>query len=164
MQRLPVPLRNEAHSTEVAFDIASAERAIEALDGHPAFGYNYDPSHRGYQGVDYVEFINRLSERIFHVHMKDVGWSDKPMEAGVFGCHVPFGDRRCFWDYRSVGRGNIDYEEIIRALNSIGYDCPLSIEWEDSGMDREEGACEAAAYVKVIEFTPSGRAFDAAFE
>jgi sugar phosphate isomerase/epimerase len=44
----------EVHPTEIAFDIASAERAIEAVDGHPAFGFNYDPSHFGYQGVDYV--------------------------------------------------------------------------------------------------------------
>jgi hypothetical protein len=32
----------EVHPTEIAFDIASAERALEALDHHPAFGFNYD--------------------------------------------------------------------------------------------------------------------------
>jgi sugar phosphate isomerase/epimerase len=44
----------EVHPTEIAFDIASAQRALDALDGHPAFGFNFDPSHFGYQGVDYV--------------------------------------------------------------------------------------------------------------
>ena len=163
-QKLGVKFALEVHPTEIAFDIASAERAIEALDGHPAFGFNYDPSHLGYQGVDYVEFIYRFSDRIFHVHMKDVGWSSTPKEAGVFGGHVEFGDRRRFWDFRSLGRGNIDFEEIIRALNRIQYQGPLSVEWEDSGMDREHGATEAAAFVKEVDFTPSNVAFDAAFE
>ena len=163
-QALGVKFALEVHPTEIAFDIASAERAIQALDGHPAFGFNYDPSHLGYQGVDYVEFIYRFSDRIFHVHMKDVGWSATPTDAGVFGGHTEFGDRRRYWDFRSLGRGNIDFEEIIRALNRINYQGPLSVEWEDSGMDRVHGATEAAAFVKKIDFPPSDMAFDAAFE
>ena len=153
----------EVHPTEIAFDIASAERAVAALDGHPAFGFNYDPSHLGYQGVDYVEFIYRFAERIFHVHMKDVAWSATPTAAGVFGGHTEFGDRRRYWDFRSLGRGNIDFEEIIRALNRIDYRGPLSVEWEDGGMDREHGAAEACAFVKEVDFEPSAAAFDAAF-
>ena len=163
-QKFGIKFALEVHPTEIAFDIASAQRAIEALDGHPAFGFNYDPSHLGYQGVDYVEFIHRFSDRIFHVHMKDVGWSQTPKDAGVFGGHTDFGDRRRFWDFRSLGRGNIDFEEIIRALNRINYQGPLSVEWEDSGMDREHGATEAAAFVKEVDFAPSDIAFDAAFE
>ncbi|MBT4097046.1 MAG: sugar phosphate isomerase/epimerase [Gemmatimonadetes bacterium] len=162
-QKHGVKFALEVHPTEIAFDIASAERAIEAVDGHPAFGFNYDPSHLGYQGVDYVEFIYRFPDRIFHAHMKDVGWSASPTEAGVFGGHVAFGDRRRFWDFRSLGRGNIDFEEIIRALNRINYQGPLSVEWEDGGMDREHGAEEACAFVKDVDFEPSDAAFDAAF-
>jgi len=154
----------EVHPTEIAFDIASAERAIKAVDGHPAFGFNYDPSHMGYQGVDYVGFIYTFPERIFHVHMKDVWWSDKPTRAGVFGGHTNFGDAQRFWDFRSMGRGNIDFEEIIRALNRINYNGPLSVEWEDSGMDRVEGASESCEYVKAVDFQPSAIAFDSAFE
>jgi sugar phosphate isomerase/epimerase len=154
----------EAHPTEIAFDIASAERAVQAVGGRKAFGFNFDPSHFGYQGVDYVAFILRFGERIYHVHMKDVYWSDKPTEAGVFGGHLNFGDRRRFWDFRSLGRGKINFEEIIRALNAIQYQGPLSVEWEDSGMDREFGATEACAFVRKLDFAPSQVAFDAAFE
>ncbi len=154
----------EVHPTEIAFDIASARKALEALDYHPAFGFNYDPSHLGYQGVDYVAFIDQFKDRIFHVHMKDVGWSDKPVEAGVFGGHTEFGTAGRYWDFRSVGRGNIRFEEIIRALNRIGYDGPLSVEWEDGGMDREHGATESCHYVKKVDFPPSEIDFDAAFE
>ena len=154
----------EVHPTEIAFDIASAERAIAAVDGHPAFGFNFDPSHMGYQGVDYVKFIRKFAERIYHVHMKDVRWASSPTEAGVFGGHLAFGDPRRFWDFRSLGRGNINFEEIIRALNEIHYNGPLSVEWEDGGMDREHGAREACAYVRAMDFPVSAIAFDAAFE
>ncbi|MEM7384383.1 MAG: sugar phosphate isomerase/epimerase [Verrucomicrobiota bacterium] len=162
-QSLGIKFALEVHPTEIAFDIASAERALKELNNHPAFGFNYDPSHLGYQGVDYVAFIRKFHDRIFHVHMKDVGWSETPTEAGVFGGHLNFGDPRRFWDFRSVGRGNIDFEAIIRALNDIGYDGPLSVEWEDGGMDREHGAAESCAFCKQVDFKPSGRAFDSAF-
>ncbi len=58
----------------------------------------------------------------------------------------------------------MNFEEIIRALNDVKYQGPLSVEWEDSGMDREFGAREAAQFVRRMDFAPSGRAFDAAFE
>ena len=153
----------EVHPTEIAFDIASAERTLEAVGGHASFGFNYDPSHLGYQGVDYVDFIRGFRDRIFHVHMKDAYWSPTPTRAGVFGGHLPFGDPDRFWDFRSLGRGSVRFEEVIRALNDIGYDGPLSVEWEDPGMDREHGATESAAFVRSIDFKPSGVAFDAAF-
>ena len=86
------------------------------------------------------------------------------MEAGVFGGHLEFGDRRRFWDFVSPGRGNIDFEPIIRALNRLGYEGPLSVEWEDGGMDREHGAAEACEFVKALDFKPSGIAFDDAFQ
>ncbi|NSW93076.1 MAG: sugar phosphate isomerase/epimerase [Bacteroidales bacterium] len=163
-QKIGIRFGLEVHPTEIAFDIASASKALEVLKNHPAFGFNYDPSHFGYQGVDYVEFIYRFRDKIFHVHMKDVGWSDVPTEAGVFGGHTEFGAKGRYWDFRSLGRGNINFEEIIRALNRIGYKGPLSVEWEDSGMDREHGAREACEFVKAVDFEPSKIAFDSAFE
>jgi sugar phosphate isomerase/epimerase len=163
-QDLGVRYALEVHPTEIAFDISSARRALEALDHHPAFGFNFDPSHLGYQGVDYVGFISTFSDRIFHVHMKDVGWSGVPVETGVFGGHTEFGSPGRYWDFRSLGHGRINFEEIIRALNRIKYSGPLSVEWEDSGMDREHGASEAAAFVKKVDFPSSSIDFDAAFE
>jgi sugar phosphate isomerase/epimerase len=162
-QKLGVRFALEVHPTEIAFDTYSAGRALEALGGHPAFGFNYDPSHLGYQGVDYVGFIHKFPERIFHVHMKDAWWSETPREVGVFGGHMAFGDPRRYWNFRSVGRGRVNFEEIIRALNSIGYQGPLSIEWEDSAMDREHGARESCEFTKRVDFQPSAHAFDAFF-
>jgi len=163
-QSLGIRFALEVHPTEIAFDTVTAARALKVLDDHPAFGFNFDPSHFGYQGVDYLGFIYRFTDRIFHVHMKDVGWSPFPTQAGVFGGHTDFGDVRRYWDFRSLGRGNIDFEEIIRALNRIQYDGPLSVEWEDSGMDREHGAAEACQFVRSVDFPSTNRAFDASFD
>lgn len=154
----------EVHPTEIAFDIASAKRALAAVSGHPRFGFNFDPSHLGYQGVDYVKFIRNFGERIFHVHMKDVWWGRGDGTVGVFGGHTSFGDARRHWDFRSVGRGQIDFESIIVALNDVGYNGPLSVEWEDSRMDRVHGATESAAYSKRLDFKPAAGAFDAVFD
>jgi len=153
----------EVHPTEIAFDIASFETAIKAVGNHRRFGCNYDPTHLGYQRVDYIGFIRKFRERMFHVHMKDVSWHDGA-EAGVFGGHVPFHDHRRAWDFKSIGHGNINFKAIIRALNDIGYIGPLSVEWEDGGMDREHGAIESAALVRAFSFPTSDIVFDAQFE
>lgn len=154
----------EVHPTEIAFDIASAQRAVQAVAGHKRFGFNFDPSHLGYQGVDYVKFLRTFADRIYHVHMKDVWWGKGDGTVGVFGGHTSFGDARRHWDFRSVGRGMIDFESIIVALNDIGYGGPLSVEWEDSRMDRVHGATESAAFCKRIDFKPAAGAFDAVFD
>ncbi len=82
---------------------------------------------------------------------------------GILASHLNFGDPRRGWDFRSPGRGGVNFEEIIRALNDVGYDGPLSVEWEDCGMDREHGAKEACEFVRQIDFAPSNVPFDAAF-
>ena len=152
----------EVHPGEIAFDIYSAEKALEAIDNREEFGFNFDPSHLLWQGVDPVEFIRYFPDRIYHAHMKDASVTLNG-RTGILSSHLPFGDARRGWDFRSVGRGGVRFEEIIRTLNAIGYDGPLSIEWEDSGMEREHGAREACQFVKNVDFEPSGRAFDAAF-
>jgi sugar phosphate isomerase/epimerase len=83
---------------------------------------------------------------------------------GVFGGHTDFGDYRRYWDFRSIGHGDIRFEDIIVALNDIGYAGPLSIEWEDGRMDRIHGATESCRNVKSYDFEPNRAAFDAAFE
>ena len=152
----------EVHPTEIAFDIYTAERTLDALGNRPEFGFNFDPSHLIWQGIDPVKFLRRFPDRIYHVHIKDAIVT-LDGSSGINCSHLNFGDPRRGWDFRSPGRGGVNFEEIIRALNDIGYSGPLSIEWEDSGMEREAGAAEACAFTKKVDFAPSGRAFDAAF-
>ena len=161
-QECGVKFALEVHPTEIAFDIYSAERAVAALGGREEFGFNFDPSHLIWQGICPAEFIRYFPNRIYHVHMKDAKVTLNG-RSGILASHLSFGDPRRGWDFRSMGRGGVNFEEVIRALNAAKYTGPLSVEWEDSGMDREHGARESCQYVKNIDFAPSGRAFDSAF-
>ncbi len=152
----------EVHPTEIAYDIVTMQRALDAVGNHPAFGINFDPSHLVHQFIDPVELINAFPERIFHVHVKDTKVNLNG-RASILASHLDFGDHRRGWDFVSPGHGDVEWDPIIRALNRIGYDGPLSIEWEDTGMDRDWGAPEALALVHGIDFSPSNVAFDAAF-
>ncbi|NLB60681.1 MAG: sugar phosphate isomerase/epimerase, partial [Lentisphaerae bacterium] len=151
----------EVHPTEIAFDIITARRALEALAHRPAFGFNFDPSHLHWQGVDPVRFIQAFPERIYHVHMKDAAIT-LDGESGILGSHLNFGSPGRGWDFRSLGRGGVKFEEIIRALNHINYDGPLSVEWEDALMNREAGAAAACRFVRQLDFPKSDRVFDEA--
>ncbi len=154
----------EVHPTEIAFDVYSAERALAALDRRPEFGFNYDPSHLIWQMVDPVEFLRAFPDRIYHVHVKDAARTLNG-RTGILGSHLSFGDPRRGWDFRSPGRGEVDFDAIARVLNAIGYAGPLSVEWEDPGMDREYGAAEAARFVKErMGFAAPTALFDSAFE
>lgn len=152
----------EVHPTEIAFDVYTAERAVEAVKGRKTFGFNFDPSHLQWQMIEPVQLIRKFPDRIYHVHIKD---SIRTLDgtSGILASHLDFGDTKRGWDFRSPGRGEVDFEKIIRALNEIQYKGPLSVEWEDCGMDREHGGREACAFVKRMDFTPSNVAFDAAF-
>lgn len=153
----------EAHPAQIAFDGPTARRALDALGGRAAFGFNFDPSHLVWQMVDPVRFLHEFSDRIYHVHIKDA--AVRPAgTAGILGSHLRFGDPRRRWDFRSPGHGDVDFEEILRALSQIGYRGPLSVEWEDSGMNREHGARDALAFIKRLDAPPAAAAFDAAFD
>jgi sugar phosphate isomerase/epimerase len=152
----------EVHPTEIAFDLHTARRALTAIGNREEFGFNFDPSHLIWQGVDPVEFIREFPDRIYHVHVKDAIVTLNG-RSGILASHLNFGDPRRGWDFRSPGRGGVNFEEIIRALNVVGYTGPLSVEWEDSGMERQQGAREACEFLRKLDFSPSNVAFDAAF-
>ena len=153
----------EVHPTEIAFDIVTAKRALEAIGNREAFGFNFDPSHLHWQLVDPVFFLNEFPDRIYHVHMKDAALQIDG-RSGILGSHLNFGLAQRGWDFRSLGHGGVDFEEITRAFNHIGYTGPLSVEWEDCGMERERGAQEACEFVKRVDFSPSTVVFDEAFD
>jgi sugar phosphate isomerase/epimerase len=152
----------EVHPTEIAYDFVTTRKALDAIDHREAFGINFDPSHFAHQFLDSAAFVEEFADRIYHVHVKD---SRKRLDGrrSILGGHLNFGEAERGWDFVSPGHGDVDFEELFRALNRIGYDGPLSIEWEDSGMDREWGAPDALAFVRRTDFAPSGVAFDAAF-
>ena len=153
----------EAHPSEIAYDIYTAEKTLAALGNRKTFGFNFDPSHFIHQLFDPTEFILTFPDRMYHVHVKDskVNLNGR---SSILGSHLNFGDPRRGWDFVSPGHGDMNLEKIIRVLNRIGYQGPLSVEWEDSGMDREHGAKDAIDHIRKTDFAPSNVAFDAAFD
>jgi sugar phosphate isomerase/epimerase len=153
----------EPHATEIAYDFVTTRKALAAMDHRPGFGLNVDPSHLAYQFLDPAAFVLEFADRVYHVHVKD---SKKTLDGrrSILGSHLDFGEAERGWDFVSAGHGDVDFEAMIRALNRIGYSGPLSVEWEDSGMDRDWGAPDALAFVRRIDFEPSVVAFDAAMQ
>jgi sugar phosphate isomerase/epimerase len=157
--RLGVKFALEVHPTEIAFDLYSTKKLFEVFENRPTLGINFDPSHLVWQGMEPHMFILEFPDKIYHTHMKDAAVT-LDGKAGILGSHLPFGDLRRGWNFRSLGHGDVNFEEIIRALNDIGYNGPLSVEWEDNGMDREFGAKESVEFVQSMNFAPSDVAFD----
>ncbi len=153
----------EVHPTEIAYDFVTTRTALDAVGRRPAFGINLDPSHFAHQHLDAAAFAIEFADRIYHVHVKD---SRKMLDGrrSILGSHLNFGEEARGWDFVSPGHGDVDFESLFRALNRIGYAGPLSIEWEDSGMDREYGAQDALAFVRHTDFPASALAFDAAMQ
>lgn len=158
-----VRFAHEVHPSEIAYDHWTSVRTLEAIDHRPAFGFNWDPSHMAWQGVDSVAFITDFADRIYHVDCKDTRIRPASGRSGILGSHLPWGDPRRGWDFVSTGHGDIPWEDAFRALASIGYDGPISVEWEDAGMDRLHGAAEAVGYIRSLLWNLPEASFDAAF-
>ena len=153
----------EVHPTEIAYDFVTARKTLAAIDNREAFGINLDPSHFAHQSLDTAQFALEFPDRIYHVHVKD---SKKRLDGrrSILASHLDFGEEARGWDFVSPGHGDVDFEHLFRALNRIGYEGPLSIEWEDSGMDRAWGAPDALAFVRRLDFPSSAIAIDAAMQ
>jgi sugar phosphate isomerase/epimerase len=153
----------EVHPGEIAYDLYTMQRLLKEFDGRATIGVNFDPSHLVWQGIRPELFFRDLHDRVYHVHMKDTKVT-LDGRASILGSHLPFGDLRRGWNFVSLGHGSVDFDAIIREMNASGYSGPLSIEWEDNGMNREIGAREALEFVRRINFSASDVAFDGSME
>ena len=157
-----VRFAHEVHPSEIAYDYWTTQRTLEAIGHRESFGLNWDPSHFMWQEIDPVSFITDFADRIYHVDCKDIRVRVTGRNTRL-GSHLPWGDPRRGWDFVSFGRGDVPWDAAFRALRSIGYEGPISIEWEDAGMDRLHGAKEALAHLKTLDYPISEVSFDAAF-
>ncbi|WP_335986271.1 sugar phosphate isomerase/epimerase family protein [Glycomyces sp. MUSA5-2] len=157
-----VRFAHEVHPSEIAYDYWSTHRALEAVGHRTAFGLNWDPSHMVWQDIDPAAFLWDFRDRIYHVDCKD---ARKRFDGrnGRLGSHLPWGDPRRGWDFVSTGHGDVPWEDCFRVLGRIGYSGPISVEWEDAGMDRLRGAAEAVEFVRNLNFEPPEASFDSAF-
>ncbi len=161
--RLGILFALEVHPSEIAYDYYTTKKLFEVFEYRKTLGLNFDPSHLIWQGVTPHLFIRDFAEKIYHVHMKDAAVT-LDGRSGILGSHLAFGDGRRGWNFRSLGHGDIDFDAIIRELNAANYTGPLSVEWEDNGMDRIFGATESLGVVRKYNFAPSTVDFDGAME
>lgn len=162
LRRRGVRFAHEVHPSEIAYDYWTTQLALDAVGHRPAFGLNFDPSHFVWQDLDPVGFLHDFRDRIYHVDCKEAR-TRLDGRNGRLGSHLPWGDPRRGWDFVSAGHGDVPWEDVFRMLNSIGYRGPVSVEWEDAGMDRLAGAPEALTRLKAFNFDPPTASFDAAF-
>lgn len=117
----------------------------------PEIGANFDPSHLIWQGMDPALCIRKLKDCIFHFHAKDV--KVDPYNTAINGVldTKHYGDEaNRSWLFRTVGYGNdVSYwKSLMTELRLAGYDYAISIEHEDSLMERCEGLEKAVALLK----------------
>ncbi|MCY7412025.1 MAG: sugar phosphate isomerase/epimerase [Salinibacterium sp.] len=158
-----VRFAHEVHPSEIAYDYWTTVKSLDAIDRRSAFGLNWDPSHMVWQGLDPVAFILDFSDRILHVDCKDTRMRMGNGRNGILGSHGAWADPRRGWDFVSTGRGDVPWEDAFRALNAIGYTGPISVEWEDAGMDRLTGAPAGLEFVRSLLWELPSGSFDDAF-
>ena len=132
-----VRFAHEVHPSEIAYDYWTtvrgaggdrAPRGVRAELGPVATSSGRTSTRSA--------FLWDFRDRIYHVDCKDAKRQVGNGRNGRLGSHLPWADPRRGWDFVSTGHGDVPWEECFRMLNTIGYDGPISVEWEDAGMDR----------------------------
>ena len=154
----------EVHPTEIAYDFVTTAQG--ARRGRPAAGVRDQPRPAPLRPP--VPRHGRVRARVRRPRSTTSTSRTRVRRLdgrrSILASHLNFGDESRGWDFVSPGHGDVDFEAFFRALNRIGYTGPLSVEWEDSGMDREYGAQDALAFVRRTDFPASELAFDAAMQ
>jgi sugar phosphate isomerase/epimerase len=108
------------------------------------FGLNYDPSHMIWQHMDYLAPLREFTDRLFHIHAKDVRIDRNRLDAvGILAhpleYHVP----------KLPGLGDVDWGRFFSALSDVGYQGPVCVEVEDrayeGSLESRKGALRQSA-------------------
>src|SRR5579885_3021324 len=107
----------EVHPTEIAYDFVTTRKLLDALGRRESFGLNLDPSHFAPQFLDPAAFAREFGNRVYHVHVKD---AKRRLDGrrSILASHLDFGDSARGWDFVSPGHGDVDFDELFRALRS----------------------------------------------
>jgi len=143
-----IKFAHEVHPQQQAYNIETAEHAVKAIGGRKEFGFNFDPSHLVWQGIDPVVFIKRFGSRIYHAHAKDAELVRENLAvSGVLSTGSWMRAGRGF-RFRVVGWGDVEWKRVMTAMLEVGYDYVLSYEHEDPVMSREDGCEKCLSFLK----------------
>ncbi len=144
-----IAIENCPHSTGYPILIGNIGYSPEMWDAmfdavpSKAIGLEFDPSHLYWLMIDYIKAIRDYGERIYAFHAKDTEIvKDVMAKCGIYGKQLGKTSEWDFgcWRYRIPGWGMIDWLDVFRALNDIGYKGSIIIEHEDPvfGGDRTD--------------------------
>ncbi|MDR1292002.1 MAG: sugar phosphate isomerase/epimerase [Clostridiales Family XIII bacterium] len=146
-----VKLAIEAHPNNIIYDLHTARKAVNLVDGHPNFGINFDPANILYTGVSVDAFVDEMKDRIFSVHAKDCQILSHNMPRG--GWWMYQGDWNAIdrsFRFRIPGWGSIDWKSLITELFLVGFDGVFSYEHEDVTMSRDDGTDKTIDFLKPL--------------
>ncbi|MFP4562987.1 MAG: sugar phosphate isomerase/epimerase family protein [Spirochaetia bacterium] len=154
-----VKFAHEPHPNELVYDIDSALRSVELMEGRKEWGFNFDPANLIYLDINVESFIDELHDRIYHVHAKDGEVVTHNVKRSG---RIPQGDWQRLgrgFRFRIPGWGSVPWKKVITELSLIGYDYVMSYEHEDVTMSRQDGITKTIEYLKplLIEKPYEGR-------
>lgn len=145
-----VTLSLECHPRQFAYNLETAQWAVELVDGHESLTFNLDPANLLLAGMDPVEFVAAMGPRIRHVHAKDGQLVRRNAGRSGLLAHGDWARPDRGFRFRVPGWGDLDWRELITELQMVRYDGVLSVEHEDPTMDRIEGLQQAVAHLGPI--------------
>jgi len=149
-EKYGVKFAHEPHPNELVYDIYTAQRSLELLGEKKAWGFNFDPANLVYLGIDVVNFIQILGQRIYHVHAKDGEIVEHNVKRDGLIPTGPWTRIDRGFRFRIPGWGSVPWKRVITELAMIGYDYVLSYEHEDVTMSREDGATKTVDFLKPL--------------
>jgi sugar phosphate isomerase/epimerase len=130
----------ELHPGTSIYNAASFLRLREVTADNVAV--NLDPSHFWWQGIDPLATLERIGGHVGFVHGKDtVLYPARIAVHGMLDFRWPADPDAVPWHFCAVGRGRSAgaWAELIAALETAGYEGPISIEHEDPTLSPEAG-------------------------
>ena len=115
-------------------------------------GLNYDPSHMIWQQMDAFKPIRTFSDRIFHIHAKDVRLDqDRLDEVGILA------PPNSFHTPKLPGLGDVDWGKFFSILSDTEYSGSVCVEVEDQAYEvsiesRKAALQQSANYLR--QFIP----------
>ncbi len=133
----------------LAYSPAIWRRMFEEIPS-PNFGLNFDPSHLVWLQIDYLKPLCEFSDKIFHVHAKDVRVDRHRLdEVGILGdpleYHTP----------KLPGLGDVNWGQFFSVLSDVGYQGSVCIEVEDRAYEetlerRQASLIQSGSFLKQL--------------
>lgn len=112
------------------------------------FGLNYDPSHMVWQQMDYLAPIRDFTDKLFHVHAKDVRVDRHRLDqVGILAHPLEYHSPKL------PGLGDVNWGSFFSTLCDVGYRGPVCVEVEDRAYEdsldwRKASLAQSADYLR----------------